>query len=59
MKISEEIIVKHRNSLRIDIVRFPEELFMKNRDRLRDDFMRDAVEFQDNLKVTSAIISEE
>ena len=40
MKISEELISKHRNSLRKGIVRFPEEIFVKKRSELRNGFMK-------------------
>ena len=41
MKISEELILRHRNSLRNDIVRFPEEIFVKkNRSGLSNGFLR-------------------
>ena len=43
VKISEELVMKLRNSLRNVIVRFYREMFMKNSDKLREDLLRISV----------------
>ena len=59
VKISEVLILRHRNSLRNDIVRFPEEFFIKkNRSGLRNGFLRLPL-IKLNTQITFAMITEE